>query len=366
MGLLSSLLGKDAKAINNPTNFQTLPDFGQDLARNVVQQGTNIANQAGYFNPIGFRQPTINALTALENGVQSGVGGFNFGQKANATYNGVANNLNAANGYLSQIPAFVNAADGRIEQGSSAITGQDIQGGINDFMNPYTDAVINNSVRDIQKYGEGLFSDMRSMLSDAGAAGSSRDAIYAAELGKGLMQQVGDTSSALRMTGYENAANRALQRLQTDKNNALAGAGLNLNQAGVVNNAANTQNSIASNMLNLGNSLTSARTAADAWRGNDVNAKVDNLNRQIGAGQMFTDQELAQRNVPMEQLNYLKSIYDSVVKPMMGGGTVTQKPGSTGLLGRIGGAGSMLTGGFKSFGLPAGATNIGAAMPWLG
>ena len=91
-------------------------------------------------------------------------------------------------------PAFVNQP-------------QSIQSGIQGYMNPYTDDVINrtmddmNRMRGIQQVG------IEGNAAQAGAFGGSRQGLVESELNRNFMQQTGDMSANMRNLAYGQAAN---------------------------------------------------------------------------------------------------------------------------------------------------------------
>ena len=108
----------------------------------------------------------------------------------NTVYGGLAQNTNP-----NQVdPSFVGQP-------------QSIQSGIQGYMNPYTDDVINrtmddmNRMRGIQQVG------IEGSAAQAGAFGGSRQGLVESELNRNFMQQTGDMSANMRNLAYGQAAN---------------------------------------------------------------------------------------------------------------------------------------------------------------
>jgi hypothetical protein len=276
--LVSGLFGGKQKQTNTPSPYEQLPDFGQQLLQDITKRGQTVADN------YVLTPQQISALNTLQAGnVGAPTGGFNFGKQANQAFGQARDMYGTAADYLA-------GASPLIDRGASSITGGEIRGSISDFMNPYEDAVIANTTRDINQYGQGLFSNAKSLISDAGASGSNRGNLLAADIAKNLTQQVGDFSSNLRRSGFESAAGRALERLQGDRGRALTGAGLVTNQAG-------TQGNLASGVGNLGNMLMDARRIMDSIATNTANTQTTDLKNRIAAGDILRGQDLSQLQI---------------------------------------------------------------------
>lgn len=316
--VLKGLVGKSATPASQPTAYNTLPDFGQTLLKNTVTQGQSTAADPNNFSAIPLMQGQTEALNKLLAGGPdvSGVGGFNFGQQANQAFGNASSMYNTASDYL--------------KQGAAPITGDQIGSSINDFMNPFENSVVQNSVNDINTEGNGLFSNARSLISDAGGSGSNRGDLLAGDISKGLMKQVGDTSSSIRNTGFQSAANNALTRLMGDRTNALS--------------AGNGQTAAANGSSNLGNMLMSARMNMDTLRNNSRTNQINDLNNQIGAGNIYRGVDQQNQQIPQQQLQMLEELFK--LFPTGGGGT-----GATAATGAGGGTnflGSLAAGGINA------------------
>jgi len=77
--------------------------------------------------------------------------------------------------------------------------------GIAQFMNPYTESVIDSSQADIARQGQIAQNQINANAVGAGAFGGSRQAIANQELQRNVMDQQAKTGSQLRATGFESA-----------------------------------------------------------------------------------------------------------------------------------------------------------------
>ena len=273
--LTNTLFGKKAVPSSTQSNYQSLSDEQKSLYSNILNQGQAYTAQNASLSPselsayqqLAGGNPTQNAVNA--------VGGFDFGKKANTAFGDSSNAYNTAQGYVAGAMPY-------LQRGGTAITSGDISGSIGDFMNPYTDSVINNTTRDIAKYGEGLFSNARGLISDAGASGSNRAQYLASDIADNSMKQVGDFSAQLRNTGFQSAANNALARLQSDKSNAL-------NAGGQMINAGGQQANIGQGYAGLGSNLMSARMNMDTLRNNARSNTLQDIQNQATGGQALRE-----------------------------------------------------------------------------
>jgi len=81
--------------------------------------------------------------------------------------------------------------------------------GIAQFMNPYTESVIDATQRDIARQGQIQQNMVNSNAIGAGAFGGSRQAVANMELARNVMDQQAKTGSQLRATGFESALQQA-------------------------------------------------------------------------------------------------------------------------------------------------------------
>lgn len=324
MSLLDSvtggLFGKKATPQSSPlsdllANFPELRNVGGDL----ISRAQQLSTQTAPFMPsevAGYTPAQQQAMGTLT-GYQAPRFNFDFGKKADAAY-GMAGN------FFSGVSPLISTAQDYFKQGASPITGAELQGGIADFMNPYTDQVINNSVRDIQTYGTGLFSDAKSLMSDAGATGSNRAQFLAGDIADNLMKNVGDVSSNLRNTGFTTAANNALTRLMGDRSNALAAGG------GTVNSA-NAMTSAGTAATNLGSNLFNSRLGVEDIKSSTMNNMLALAKAQLSGGegerliqQQANDNQVAVNQIPLQQLQLLQSLFGIFPTGSGGGSAATQ------------------------------------------
>jgi hypothetical protein len=304
--LTGALFGKKSTPINNPTTYETLPDFGKDLLKQLIDQGQSFATA----NPT-YSAPERDVLNMLVKGVGTpSIGGFNFGQRASDAFGNAGSMYDAAAGYLESSMPFLN-------RGGSAITSGEIGSSISDFMNPFENEVVANTARDISTMGSGLFSDARSLISDAGASGSNRGDFLAQGIAKDMTNTLGDFSSNLRNTGFQSAASNALSRLMGDRSNALTAGGSMINAAG-------TANQTGAGYGQNANALMGARMNMDTLRGTNRDRIMSDLNNTMSAGGQI-------RQEPLLNMDMLAQLFNLIPQ---GGGNVAAMRDNKGFLGR--------------------------------
>ena len=82
-------------------------------------------------------------------------------------------------------------------------------GAVSQFMNPYEQAVIDQSMQDIARSGQMQQNQLNAQAAGAGAFGGSRGALAQSELSRNVMDQQARTSAQLRASGYGQAQNAA-------------------------------------------------------------------------------------------------------------------------------------------------------------
>jgi hypothetical protein len=143
-----------------------------------------------------------------------------YQQSANA-YTGALQGTQAAMGYN---PQQVSTQFGYNPQQVNA--GQAV-GGINTYMNPYTQQVIDTSMADLERQRQTQMGALGAQATAAGAFGGSRQGVAEALTNQGFAQQGGQLASQLRQQGFETALGASQQdvanRLQANLANQQAG-----------------------------------------------------------------------------------------------------------------------------------------------
>ena len=116
----------------------------------------------------------------------------------------------------------------QVQQAQQALygaTGQFSPSGIGAFMNPYEQAVIDQTMADISRQGDIAQQGVRAQAVGAGAFGGSRQAVAEQELQRNVLEQQARTAGQLRQTGFESASQRAQQAFEQAQGRGLTAAG---------------------------------------------------------------------------------------------------------------------------------------------
>lgn len=106
--------------------------------------------------------------------------------------------------------------------------------GIQAFMSPYEEQVVQQTMRDIAREGDIQEQQLQAQAAATGAFGGSRQAVAEQELARNVMEQQARTGAQLRMSGYERAGQMAQAAFEQARQRQLAQAqeARNIGQAG--------------------------------------------------------------------------------------------------------------------------------------
>jgi len=239
------------------------------MAGNNVQQGVNTLLGADTRNQFGAAQAAMDrAATPIANMGQSaqlatqGVGLIGQGAQGLTAAQQQANqyaqaNLGQAQGYLGSSADMANRysqanmgqslstlgqaeriaagaaptdfaqAQGTLGQGIGALQGAAQMynpSGVQKFMNPYQQQVIDESIRQINRQGDMSRQNLQAQATRAGAFGGSREGVQQAELERGLSEQRNAAIVGGLSQGYNQAAAQAQQAFEAQQGRQLAQA----------------------------------------------------------------------------------------------------------------------------------------------
>ena len=108
------------------------------------------------------------------------------------------------------------------------VNAQTAAGGIQTYMNPYTQQVIDTSMADLERQRQTQMNQMGAQASAAGAFGGSREGVAQSLTNEAFARQGGQLASGLRQQGFQTALGASQQdvsnQLQADLANQQAGA----------------------------------------------------------------------------------------------------------------------------------------------
>jgi len=118
-------------------------------------------------------------------------------------------------------------AQGTLGQGIGALQGAAQMydpSGVQKFMNPYQQQVIDESIRQINRQGDMSRQNLQAQATRAGAFGGSREGVQRAELERGLSEQRNAAIVGGLSQGYNQAASQAQQAFEAQQGRQLAQA----------------------------------------------------------------------------------------------------------------------------------------------
>ena len=130
--------------------------------------------------------------------------------------------------------------DPTMAQGQSWQAAQLRDQNINDYMNPYTQNVIDTTMGDLDMARQNAINSSGVAATRGGAFGGDRHGIMEAQNNNDYMQNVARTSAQLRNQGYQNAQNAAMSDVSS-QNQALSSNAAMAQQANMANTAAQNQ-----------------------------------------------------------------------------------------------------------------------------
>ena len=284
--------GPTGKDVQRAIPFGQLPNFQKQAFQEAIQRGTDFGlNRQDLFQPIDFTQQQQQVLGQLQAGVDApAIGDFRFGQRASAAFDRAGNILN-------QFDPTLQSALGSIGAGQQAITGEQLQSGISDFINPFAQQVIDPAIQDIEEAAARRLSALEGRASgNLGAFSGARTGIEAGEIQRGVGREIGRLSGQLRSDAFKTAADQALSRLTEERERALQGGRLGLGALGQITQGAGQATQLGSNLFN-------ARKGIEQLRTDIRNKDLARLQRQFDAGNVLRQMQLEQQQVPLTQLN---------------------------------------------------------------
>lgn len=165
-----------------------------------------------------------------------------------------------------------------------------------EYFNPFKQQVIDNSVAEIMRQKGVLNSQINSAATNAGAFGSTRDAVQRGLLDESTLRQIADTVSRLSYQGYGDAVDQSMGQFNTERGRDLSAAGVNMSAAngyqGLRNNFLDQYYTAQDRQLGAGNQVQqqnqAAVTAAEANRQAENNYTRDLLSWYASALSPFS------------------------------------------------------------------------------
>lgn len=190
-------------------------------------------------------------------------------------------------------------------QGQSYNAAQLSDKDIGDYMNPYTQNVIDSSMNDLNKARQQAMNSTGAAATQGGAFGGDRHGIMEAQNNADYMDQVARTSSQLRNQGYQNAQNAAMGDVNSLNQSYASNAGM-AQQAGLANQAANNARSqFVGGTANSNAMQTAANNQSAQNQMNALNAQQQMAASQFNAGMDFNKDQF---NAGQDQQSFMNQM----------------------------------------------------------
>jgi hypothetical protein len=189
-------------------------------------------------------------------------------------------------------------------QGQSYQAAQLSDQDINQYMNPYTQNVIDSTMGDLDMARQNALNNTGVAASRGGAFGGDRHGIMEAQNNNDYMQNVARSSAQLRNQGFQNAQRAAMGDVSA-QNQALSSNAAMAQQAGLSNQAAqNARDQFVGQTANQNAMQTALANQSASNAAGAFNAQLAQANNQFNAGQnMRQDQFNAGQNMRQDQFN---------------------------------------------------------------
>lgn len=193
------------------------------------------------------------------------------------------------------------------------------------YMNPYENAVVQQTMADINRAGTQQMQQAAGRAVGAGAFGGSREGIERAEIGRNVLEQQARTAGQLRQQGFGQAQQQQMQRAQA------AGQGL----------------------ASLGMQQAKLGEAFQGLNINDINmlASMGGQEQQQRQAELDAARQTQYQNVmqPYQQLGFYSDIFQGM--PTSQSTFTQQQTPNPSMISQIGGLGMGLYGLGKTFGM---------------
>jgi hypothetical protein len=218
------------------------------------------------------------------------------------------------------------------------VAAQSAVGGIDQYMNPYTQNVIDLSMQDMERQRMMQQQQIGAQAASAGAFGGSRQGLVEAETNRGFAQQGGMLASQLRNQGFQTALGASQQDVTRQLQAALANQAANARAAefgqatGLQAQGMNQQAGLQGAQVRLGGAGTLGNLGSTQFN-------MANTLQQQQAAQGLLQQQMRQQQLNDAQqqfygyanspLNYVNMMNQSLAgSPLSGASTSQYRPGA--------------------------------------
>jgi hypothetical protein len=254
------------------------------MAGNNVQQGVNTLLGADTRNQFDAARAAMNRaatpIAGMGQSAQLATQGVNLiGQGAQ----GITEAQEQANKYAQ---ANMTGSLSALNQGITSLggaAGMYDPTGVQKFMNPYQQQVIDESIKQINRQGDIAQQGLQAQAVKSGAFGGSRDAIQRAELQRNTADQRNAAIVGGLSSGYQNAAQQAQQAFEAQQGRQLAQAQGYQGVGSTLGQQALQQAQLGQGAAGLQGSLSNQLAGLSGMYGNIASQQANIYNQQAAA-----------------------------------------------------------------------------------
>jgi len=208
-GQISGVLGDLAGALGGGGGAAagggiSAPQYYKDLAQKQAQYGMNLPDKFQRYEGERFAAPS-DRTTAAETAIYNN----NANSQQNA-YNWAGQLMNQGNQYQSTGPTATSYGNANANlAGPVNYSGKSFADNMQQFQNPYTDQVVNQSLKDLDRARKMTANEISSSAAKQGAFGGSRAALMQSENNRNFLDRAGALSGQLRQQGFNTASQMA-------------------------------------------------------------------------------------------------------------------------------------------------------------
>ena len=280
-----SMLGQAAARANE---YRNTPFAYQQRAANYLQGASGLGRDA---------------LGTGRSDIQSAIQQANRGQDVANDY--LTGALDVGRGAMARglgsLDVSMDRGYGSTQQAQQLLSGTGGQfdpRGVQEFMNPYEDEVVQRTLQDIRREGDIREQGLQAQAASAGAFGGSRQAVAEQELARNVLDQQGKAAGQLRQAGYGQASQQAQQAFEQAKQREqqLAQAYGSLGQSGAQLGLSGAQAGFGMGSQTAGlQQNIGAQLASNAMAGGQLGMSGAQLGGQLGMQAAGIEQGVGQQ-----------------------------------------------------------------------
>jgi hypothetical protein len=180
------------------------PQYYKDLAKKQAEYGMNLPDQFQKYEGERFAAPS-DRTTAAETAIYNN----NANSQQNA-FNRAGQLMNQRNQYQSTGPTATSYGNANANlAGPVNYSGKSFADNMQQLQNPYTDQVVNQSLKDLDRARKMTANEISSSAAKQGAFGGSRAALMQSENNRNFLDRAGALSGQLRQQGFNTASQMA-------------------------------------------------------------------------------------------------------------------------------------------------------------